>query len=454
MYLPLIYLTSSLLIALTTQVTAADNHHQASQSTPQTIAKSSANHFSSNQTSTVVIACNNSPRSNIPSQQAPPSQPILVHNHQSLFQSPSAVGAGSWPVTPPLKPTQSVFQHPLSILILILAFLGFISTFGALPFSIMPSDPRAASSSSSRPSGSSSSSSRDPGASSSSKSSGSSGSSSSSSSGAKPPQPTPFITANAWMSFFLFVCLVLIILQGPLGLTGGTGFIPGFGVGAVGAGGLPGCGGYVAAVMPWCSPFSAPMAPMAPYAPVAPYMMAPQVVQPVSPPPVVIKTPPQAPVQIPQMGGQGVVSTPDGGGGYSWYANAPGQGEAIVGLVATADSAPRISISSTQACRAQCPIPTTRTPSPSQQWRYALLGISIFVSASDSLPFCFLIRLATSSQVQAQGPVVPATPPIVAPAGEHPVDALLRRLCVDHLPPSLLQFSSSLACSHGGDGKP
>ncbi|KIS00317.1 hypothetical protein L804_01728 [Cryptococcus deuterogattii 2001/935-1] len=74
----------------------------------------------------------------------------------------------------------------------------------------------------------SSSSSSKPLGSSSSPSSSKPSSSFSSSSTPKPssPQSVPTISANAWMSFFLFCCLVLIILQGPLGLTGG-GALPG-----------------------------------------------------------------------------------------------------------------------------------------------------------------------------------------------------------------------------------
>jgi hypothetical protein len=66
-------------------------------------------------------------------------------------------------------------------------------------------------------------------------------------------------------------------------------------------GGLPGCAGFVAQAVPWC--------------------------QPVQPAPAAIIQPiPQAPVYVdaaapPQMGGQGIVAGPNGGGGYSWYAN-------------------------------------------------------------------------------------------------------------------------------------
>nr|ODN96199.1 hypothetical protein L204_03893 [Cryptococcus depauperatus CBS 7855] len=178
------------------------------------------------------------------------------------------------------------------------------------------------SSSSSKPSGSSSS------------SSGSSGSSSSSSV-PKPssPQPYPHITANAWMSFFLFCCLVLIILQGPLGLTGGGVFPgvsqwtqwPSLGGGLWnGLAGAPGCVGVVSGVVPWCQQQQpAPMQAVA-----QPQVQVQQVIQNAAPP----QYPPAAPRVVTynggggvpaQMGGQGGFATPEGGGGWSWYANGP-----------------------------------------------------------------------------------------------------------------------------------
>ncbi|WVN89582.1 uncharacterized protein L203_104809 [Cryptococcus depauperatus CBS 7841] len=178
------------------------------------------------------------------------------------------------------------------------------------------------SSSSSKPSGSSSS------------SSGSSGSSSSSSV-PKPssPQPYPHITANAWMSFFLFCCLVLIILQGPLGLTGGGVFPgvsqwtqwPSLGGGLWnGLAGAPGCVGVVSGMVPWCQQQQpAPMQAVA-----QPQVQVQQVIQNAAPP----QYPPAAPRVVTynggggvpaQMGGQGGFATPEGGGGWSWYANGP-----------------------------------------------------------------------------------------------------------------------------------
>ena len=231
-----------------------------------------------------------------------------------------------YPIAATSPPTLGFSIHPLSIPILILVVIGFLSTLNALPFTLMPSDPRAASSSSAaKPSSSSSSaakqdpraaaaaSSKDPRAASSSgggSSSSSGGGSSSSSSAKPPPQPTPFISANAWMSFFLFCCLVLIILQGPLGLSGGTGVLPalpGFGGGA-NMGGLPGCTGMVAGAVPWCQPV-VPAAPV--FQPMNP--MGPVIVEAASPPPIQ--------VAVPQMGGQGMIAGPNGDGGYSWYAN-------------------------------------------------------------------------------------------------------------------------------------
>ncbi|EIW69822.1 hypothetical protein TREMEDRAFT_61592 [Tremella mesenterica DSM 1558] len=149
-------------------------------------------------------------------------------------------------------------------------------------------------------SGSGSSSSR-PSSSSSSSSSG--GSSSSSSPSPKPSVATPQISANAWMSFFLFVCLCLIILQGPLGLTasapaaslGGGWFGSSNSGGTGGWGGLPGCGMGVV-MMPWCSN------------PVQPAIGG------------------GGAGGGGGMGGQGGFALPGGGGGWSWYANPQQQG--------------------------------------------------------------------------------------------------------------------------------
>ncbi|KAE8541485.1 hypothetical protein D1P53_002846 [Cryptococcus gattii VGV] len=198
---------------------------------------------------------------------------------------------------------------------------------------------------------SSSSSSKPSGSSSSTSSSKPSSSSSSSSSIPKPssPQPVPTISANAWMSFFLFCCLVLIILQGPLGLTGG-GALPGVaqwaqwpnfggewwtgwgGLGSgLGFGGPPGCVGVVAGMVPWCQPQVHQPPPQLPLNPPLPQVQIQQIIQ--NPPPL---PPPHYPPPRPrivsyqpaagagsQMGGQGGFSTPEGGGGWSWYVNGP-----------------------------------------------------------------------------------------------------------------------------------
>ncbi|ORX34443.1 hypothetical protein BD324DRAFT_653220 [Kockovaella imperatae] len=248
-------------------------------------------------------------------------EPISETSEQRSVTTPARIApisiAGSSP-----------WLHPLALVLLLLAFLGFISTLDALPFQIMPS-----SSSAPKPSSSSSSSkerpssSKDRPTSSSSSSSRPSSSSSSSSSSAKPPQATPYITANAWMSFFLFVCLVLIILQGPLGLTGGSG------LGNFWPGSPSWCAGNLGASVPWCQTYP-PYPPAAGY--VAPLGKAiPMVGSPLSPPiavtPVIQVQQAQAPQvivhdqqqQMPQVGGQGIIATPGGEGGYSWYANPP-----------------------------------------------------------------------------------------------------------------------------------
>ncbi|TYJ52027.1 hypothetical protein B9479_007380 [Cryptococcus floricola] len=201
------------------------------------------------------------------------------------------------------------------------------------------------SSSGAKPSSSSSSSATKPSSSSSSSAAKPSSSSSSSSPTPKPasPQSMPTISANAWMSFFLFCCLVLIILQGPLGLTGG-GSLPGVaqwgqwpnwgggwwtGTGGRGVmGGAPGCVGFVAGVVPWCQP-QPPIQPQP--QPILP-ITQPQVIHQYSPP--IARYLPQPQPQQPrvvnyqqtqgsQMGGQGGFATPEGGAGWSWFANGP-----------------------------------------------------------------------------------------------------------------------------------
>ncbi|ODN86079.1 hypothetical protein L198_07372 [Cryptococcus wingfieldii CBS 7118] len=201
------------------------------------------------------------------------------------------------------------------------------------------------SSSGAKPSSSSSSSAAKPSSSSSSSAAKPSSSSSSSSSTPKPasPQSMPTISANAWMSFFLFCCLVLIILQGPLGLTGG-GSLPGVaqwgqwpnwgggwwtGTGGWGAmGGAPGCVGLVAEVIPWCQN----QTPIQPQPQPILRITQPQVIHRYSPP-IARYLPhpqPQQPrvvsyqqTQGSQMGGQGGFATPEGGAGWSWFANGP-----------------------------------------------------------------------------------------------------------------------------------
>ncbi|KAK8850411.1 hypothetical protein IAR55_004329 [Kwoniella newhampshirensis] len=196
------------------------------------------------------------------------------------------------------------------------------------------------SSSPSKPSSSSSSSSSKP---SSSSSSSSSKPSSSSSSSAPPTQPVPHISANAWMSYFLFCCLVLIILQGPLGLTGG-GVLPGLTFPSSwtssswggGWGVMPGCAGLVSGVVPWCAATQPQQAAVV-SPPMQPSVQVQQVFQQHPPPqqPVGYYTgapgyPPQAGGYGMQLGGQGGFSTPGGGGGWSWYANG-GRGGPQVG---------------------------------------------------------------------------------------------------------------------------
>ncbi|WVQ70523.1 hypothetical protein IAR50_000042 [Cryptococcus sp. DSM 104548] len=206
------------------------------------------------------------------------------------------------------------------------------SSSSAKPSSSSAPKPSSSSSSAAKPSSSSSSSAKP------SSSSSSSGSSSSSSSAPKSasPQAMPTISANAWMSFFLFCCLVLIILQGPLGLTGG-GTMPGVAQWAQwpnlgggwwsgwgGMGGAPGCVGVVAGVVPWCQ--QAPAAPQPNFRIPQPQV---QIQQVYSSPPAARYYAPQPRVinyqqtQGAQMGGQGGFATPEGGAGWSWFANGP-----------------------------------------------------------------------------------------------------------------------------------
>lgn len=94
---------------------------------------------------------------------------------------------------------------------------------------------------------------------------------------------------------------------------------------------MPGCNGVVAAAVPWCQPV-APVAAVAPMAPVAQVMAVPQMVPQmgyaVTQPQVVVHQHQRYRYAPPQMGGQGYVASPNGGGGYSWYANPYPQGQA------------------------------------------------------------------------------------------------------------------------------
>ena len=140
------------------------------------------------------------------------------------------------------------------------------------------------------------------------------------------------------------MCLVIIILQGPLGLSaqpsiglGGFGWGMGGGGYGVGMGGL-GCNGLVAGVVPWCT--VTPVGsigggvPMIAAQPVhmgamrmATGMGYPQYT---SQNVVINNARPAYPYPHHQvdhaMGGQGYIATPVGGGGYSWYANPPSYG--------------------------------------------------------------------------------------------------------------------------------
>ncbi|WWC72458.1 uncharacterized protein I206_106420 [Kwoniella pini CBS 10737] len=230
----------------------------------------------------------------------------------------------------------SPFLHPLAVILILCSILGFISVLLTLPFNLpgmsssSSSSKQPSSSSSPKPSSSSSSSSKP--SSSSSSSSSSSRPSSSSSSGspmASPPQPIPTISANAWMSFFLFCCLVLIILQGPLGLTGNS-ILPGFPSTFIGGyksipnvlpnigNTLPGCIGIVSGYVPWCQQEQQPQI---------------QVQQLIQNPSInydgnrVLYG-----SGIPQglnMGGQGGFSSSNGGGNWNWYSNGGGGGNIV-----------------------------------------------------------------------------------------------------------------------------
>lgn len=136
------------------------------------------------------------------------------------------------------------------------------------------------------------------------------------------------------MSFFLFCCLVLIILQAPLGLNnfGGTSTVFGLpalpwgsspigGFGGVNLGGMPGCTGMVAGYVPWCPP-SMPGPGMA-YAHQMP-MAPPQMLYSNPAPQVVVEASPHRYQREHQMGGQGQIATSGGGAGWSWYANPDG----------------------------------------------------------------------------------------------------------------------------------
>lgn len=169
------------------------------------------------------------------------------------------------------------------------------------------------------------------------------------------------------MSFFLFVCLLLIILQGPLGLSAAAtaAMVPAMGMGmgvaapAYVAGW--GCGGYFATTvaLPWCAPavpVAAAVQPSWDCSGVACARAMPHVhhVQHVQPVQRVIRrryisaeAEPE-PVSVPvrevivereakrerpyknarpghQMGGKGYAVTPGGGAGFEWYANPDGR---------------------------------------------------------------------------------------------------------------------------------
>lgn len=229
------------------------------------------------------------------------------------------------------------FLTPLSLFLTGITLLALLTILPQAPvtFSKMPSDPKATSSSSS---------SRDREKSSSSSSSSSSrdkpSSSSSSSSAPAPSNPGmpqgPYISANAWMSFFLFCCLVLIILQGPLGLSSigagagaGVSTFGGFGnLGwGGGLGGGVGCQGLAAGYVPWCAaPAAVAAVPAVAAQPVGYGVGVPAVAaQPPAvihqhhhhqPAPVVVRQPPRYAGYGAQA--QGSIVVPGGGGQWSW----------------------------------------------------------------------------------------------------------------------------------------
>jgi hypothetical protein len=148
------------------------------------------------------------------------------------------------------------------------------------------------------------------------------------------------------MSFFLFCCLVLIILQGPLGLsgigtaaiTGGAGglsvfgnFGGGGGGGGVGLGGGIGCGGMAAGYVPWCQQVAVngmTLAQPGQQVQVQQFQQVPAVVH-HHHPQVVRQQVPQVGYtyqpEVPGYGGRGSIALPGGGGGrWSWYANGNG----------------------------------------------------------------------------------------------------------------------------------
>lgn len=236
------------------------------------------------------------------------------------------------------------FITPLSIFPSGLTILALLTVLPQAPFSLSRKAPAAMPSSSSDPraaQASSSSSSREKSSSSSSSSSRDRPSSSSSSSSAAPPSAPgppqgPYISANAWMSFFLFCCLVLIILQGPLGLSniGMPNPAAGLGLGGVPAlGGLTGgigCQGMAAAYVPWCATPAMGLQPVQAMAVQQPVVAAaaPAVVHHHHAPPVVHRRYTSQPryAHGQGYGAQGSIAMPGGGGQWSsWYNPRPGQ---------------------------------------------------------------------------------------------------------------------------------
>lgn len=162
------------------------------------------------------------------------------------------------------------------------------------------------------------------------------------------------------MSFFLFVCLLLIILQGPLGLSAAAtaAMVPPLGLGvaaaaapAYGYAGI-GCGGYLgtAVQLPWCAPAVPVVQPAWDCSGVACARAMPhahahvqhvQHFQPVQriirrqvlhaepEPEVIVERERERPYRYAapghQMGGKGYVASPGGGAGFEWYANPDGR---------------------------------------------------------------------------------------------------------------------------------